>query len=397
MSEKEKSRLEVIQAIMDHRVTMSQASTYLKLSERQLFRILKRVREEGIQGIRHKNKGRASPRRTPQKLRDKILSLANGPLKDINDTHMRELLDTNYGISIGRETLRSLLRTNGIPPKRKHRSSRYRSRREPKPAFGAMLQIDASIHPWLQDRGPKLTLIGAIDDATNYVWARFDTAETTWAYLDLMQDIISSHGIPISLYSDRHTIFHSPREPTIEEQLNGSKPLTQFGRAMDELGISLIKAYSPQAKGKIERLWGTFQDRLTVQLRLANAKNIHQANQVLEQFLKDFNQRFTREPKSASKLFRKPPNQSTLKRILCIKNSRVVAKDHTISFESLILQIPPLKKFSSLPGKKVTVLQLKDASIEISHKSKIIARFPPDAVTNLIKKHSSNSNLRSVA
>jgi len=245
---KDKQRIDVITAVMDGRIEVGEAGKVLERSVRQIYRMMKRIRERGVHGVIHGNRGKESPRKTREKIRDRILSLAEGRYQDTNDTHFQELLFKREGIKIGRETLRGILRKAGIPPKRKRRKSKYRKRRERKEAFGMMLQIDASPHDWLEGRGPWLTLVGAVDDATGYAWGRFVTGETTWAYLNLMREIISSHGIPLSLYSDRHSIFHALREPTIIEQLKNIQPLTQFGRAMHELGISITKAWSPQAK-----------------------------------------------------------------------------------------------------------------------------------------------------
>lgn len=384
---KDKQRIEAIQAVMDERIKVKEAGRVLRRSERQIYRMLWRLRKEGLKGLIHKNRGRESPRKIRKRVRNKILTLVRGKYRDINDTHLKEILLREEEIQIGRETLRSLLRGAGSAPKLKRRRPQYRGRRERKETFGMMLQIDASPHDWLEGRGEWLTLVGAKDDATGYVWARFEEAETTWAYFHLMEEIFSSDGLPLSLYSDRHTIFFSPREPTIVEQLKNTGPLTQFGRAMEKLGITLIPAYSPQAKGRIENQWRTFQDRLVVEMRLAGVKTKDEANQVLGRILKDYNCRFTVPPRQKDPVFRKSPHLLKLNRILCLKETRTVAKDHTVSFEGLILQIPPSKKFRSIALRKVEVLQLKDGSIEIVYKQKTVARFGPEAVTRLVTQH----------
>ncbi len=381
---KDKQRANIISAVMDGKLDVKDAGRILGKSVRQIFRLLRRMREEGIEGLIHKNRGKASLFRLKDRVRDKVLMVAQGKYRDVNDTHMKELLLREEGIEIGRETLRKILRGAGILPKRSIRKPKYRRRRERKDAFGMMLQIDASPHDWLEGRGPWLTLVGAKDDATGYAWCKFVEAETTWSYLELMRDIFISHGLPLSLYSDRHSIFHTLREPTIVEQLNDSPPLTQFGRAMHELGIGLIKAWSPQAKGRIERLWGVLQDRLVVELRLKEVKNIKQANEVLEKFLKEYNRRFTFPSKKQESAFSKAPCINQLDRILCLKDTRVVSADHTISFEGLILQIPPSNKFRSIVKQQVEVLQIRDGSIEIVYKKQSVARFSPEAVTRLI-------------
>lgn len=382
---KDKKRANVISAIMDGKLKVEDAGRILGRSVRQVFRMLKRMREQGIEGLIHKNRGKQSPFRVKESIRGKVIMLAKGKYRDVNDTHMKELLFKGEGIKIGRETLRTTLRGAGILPKQVRRKPKYRRRRERKDTFGVMLQIDASPHDWLEGRGPWLTLVGAKDDATGYTWCRFVEAETTWSYLELMRAIFVSHGLPLSLYSDRHSIFHPLREQTIEEQLKDSPPLTQFGRAMDELGISLIKAWSPQAKGRIERLWGVLQDRLVVELRLKKAKDIQQANEVLKEFLPEYNRRFNFPSLQQGSAFRRAPGIDKLDRILCLKDTRIVNADHTISFEGLILQIPPSNKFRSIAKQRVDVLQIRDGSIEIIYKGHLVARFSPEAVSRLIK------------
>jgi len=199
-----------------------------------------------------------------------------------------------------------------------------------------------------------------------------------------MREIIFTQGIPFRLYSDRHSIFHALREPTIIEQLKNIQPLTQFGRAMEELGISITKAWSPQAKGRIERFFGILQDRLVVELRLAGAKSMEEANQVLDAFLPEYNRQFSYPPKTQGSVFRKAPPSHRLDRILCLKETRVVNKDHTISFEGLILQIPSSNKFHSIAKKHVDVLQLRDGSVEIMYKERTVAHFSPEAITRLV-------------
>jgi hypothetical protein len=298
---------------------------------------------------------------------------------------------------MGRETLRGLLRKEGLPSKRKVKRRKYRSRRERKEAFGMMLQLDASPHDWLQGRGPWLTLLGGKDDATGYVWAHFEEAETTWGYLDLMGEVISTHGVALSLYADRHSIFHTTREPTLIEQLKDVVPLTQFGRAMEELGISVMKAWTPQAKGRIERQWGVFQDRLVVELRLAGANTLEQAREVLKSFLKDYNERFCRLPKQSAAVFRKAPPKAVLHNILCLKETRRVKKDHTLSFDGLVLQIPFCRKYPCIADRQVDVRQYRDGHLEIGYRGSIVARFSSEAIRRLLNTRSVQSNMKMAA
>jgi len=394
---KEVNRLRVLQGYMDGKMFIEEAARILKRSLRSVYRMLAKVREKGPEGVLHGNRNKVSPRRVPEAIRKKVIELALGKYRDINDTHLCEILSEAEGIVMGRETLRGILRKEGIPSKRKVKRRKYRSRRERKEAFGMMLQIDASPHDWLQGRGPWLTLVGGKDDATGYVWAHFEEAETTWGYLDLLREVISTHGVPLSLYADRHSIFHTTREPTLIEQLKDVVPLTQFGRAMEELGISVMKAWTPQAKGRIERQWGIFQDRLVVELRLARANTLEQAREVLKSFLQDYNQRFCRLPKQAAAVFRKAPPKAVLHNTLCLKETRRVKKDHTVSFDGLVLQIPFCKKYPCIADRQVDVRQYRDGHLEIGYRGSIVARFSPEAIRRLLNTRSVQSNMKMAA
>jgi transposase len=394
---REINRLRVLQGYMDGKILLEEAARILKRSVRSVYRLLAKVREKGPEGVLHGNRNKVSPRRVPESVRKKVIELAMGKYRDINDTHLCEILRKAEGIGMGRETLRGILRKEGIPSKRKVNRRKYRSRRERKEAFGMMLQLDASPHDWLQGRGPWLTLVGAKDDATGYVWAYFEEAETTWGYLDLMREVISTHGVPLSLYADRHSIFHTTREPTIIEQLKDMVPLTQFGRAMEELGISVMKAWTPQAKGRIERQWGVFQDRLVGEVRLAGASTLQQAREVLKPFLKDYNQRFCCLPKQAAAVFRKAPPKALLHNILCLKETRMVKKDHTVSFDGFVLQIPFCRKYPCIADRQVDVRQYRDGHLEIGYRGSIVARFSSEAMRRLLNTRSVQSNMKMAA
>jgi transposase len=383
---KDQQRIEVVQALMDARLTTAQAAQVLGRSERQVWRLLARAREDGLAGLLHAGRGREPANKSDSRLWQRVLKLAGEKSGGVNDRHLQELLAREHSIGVGRESLRKRLRGAGLAPKRSRRQRKYRARRERRAAAGMLLQIDASPHDWLEGRGPYLTLVGVIDDATNRAWVRFSEAETTWAYLLLMREVALSAGLPLSLYSDRHDIFHTRREPTLAEQLSNARPLTQFGRAMEELGISISKAYSPQAKGRIERLWGVLQDRLVVELRLAGASTLEEANRLLDRYLPGHNRRFAVAPREQAGVWRRAPDARTLDRILCLKEQRVVGRDHVVSFEGLALQVPPSRKFFSLAGQRVDVLQLCDQSIEVHHSRQAVARFSREQLKALTKR-----------
>ncbi len=383
---REKTRIEAVQAVMDGRLTVDEAATALNLSERQLYRSLAAAREQGLAGLVHGNRGRTPWNKGDEALWKSVLRLVQKRYPDVNDRHLQELLERNHSIRVHPEALRRHLRAAGLAPKRSHRPRKFRQRRERRAAAGMLLQVDASRHDWLEGRGPHLTLVGAKDDATGEVWAQFGEAETCWAYLGLMRAIFLSAGVPLSLYSDRHTIFHSPREPTIVEQLANHRPLTQFGRAMEEAGVSIIKAYSPQAKGRIERQWGIFQDRLVVELRLAGVRTLAEANRLLDGFLPGYNRHFSVAPREQTAVWRKAPSARQLDRLLCLKEWRVVGRDHTVSFDGLVLQLTSERKYCSLARQRVEVLQLRDGSVEVHHERQMVTRFTAPAIARLIRK-----------
>jgi len=237
-----------------------------------------------------------------------------------------------------------------------------------------MLQVDGSPHDWLEGRGPRLCLIGAIDDATGKVsGAFFAQAESSWAYLRLFCEIFKRHGLPQSIYSDRHSVFWTDREPTLEEQLINKRPVTEVGRALEEVGVTLILAGSPQAKGRIERLWGTFQDRLVSELRLAKAKTLEQAQAVLDRYLPEHNRKFSR-PAQAKPAWRKASAQQ-IEQALCFKEQRTVANDNTVTFDGIIFQIPKKSPPRSYAHKRIDVHVGLDGSVEFFYKKEKIATF----------------------
>lgn len=237
-----------------------------------------------------------------------------------------------------------------------------------------MLQVDGSPHDWLQGRGPRLCLIGAIDDATSKVMgAFFAPAESSWGYFHLFCEIFKEHGVSQSIYTDCHSVFFTDREPTLEEQLINRKPTTEVGRGLEELGVTLILAHSPQAKGRIERLWNTFQDRLVSELRLAKAKTVEQATVVLNRYLPVHNRKFA-EPAKTAPAWRKL-SALKIERALCFKQQRTVAKDNTVSFEGTVLQIPKTSSYRSYANKRIDVHVLLDGAVEFFYKTEKIATF----------------------
>src|SRR5512143_893672 len=371
---KDEKRLDVIQRIYRSELTVGQAAVVLGLSERQCYRVKARVSKVGAKGVVHGNRGRPCKRKLKEKTVQRVLELARGKYQGFNDHHLTEKLKEQESIELSREQVRRILRAEGIASPKKRRGLKHRSRRERRAAEGMMLQVDGSPHDWLQGRGPRLCLMGAIDDATSKVMgAFFVAAESSWGYFKLFSEVFKAHGVSQSIYTDRHSVFWTDRQPTVEEQLLNKKPTTEVGRGLEELGVTLILANSPQAKGRIERLWNTFQDRLVSELRLAKAKTLEQAQAVLERYIPEHNRKFAK-PAKAEPAWR---NVSALQidRALCFKQPRTVAKDNTVTFEGTILQIPKTSPFRSYANRRVDVHVLLDGAVELFYKTERIATF----------------------
>ena len=372
---REEKRLEIIQRVFRGELTVVEGAMVLGVSERHCYRIKGRVTEQGAKGVVHGNRGRPCKRKIKEKTMRRVVELARGKYRGFNDHHFTEKLKEEEKIELCREKVRRILRFHGIASSRKRRANKHRSRRDRRAAEGMMLQVDGSPHDWLEGRGPALCLIGAIDDATSKVpGAFFEQAESSWAYFRLFSEIFKRQGVPQSVYSDRHSIFWTEREPTLEEQLVNKRPTTEVGRGLEELGVNLIFAGSPQAKGRIERLWGTFQDRLVSELRLAGASTKAQAQAVLERYLPQHNRKFSKPATNTVPAWRKV-SSDRIEKALCFKQQRTVAKDHTVTFEGAVFQIPKKSPYRSYANKRIDVHVLLDGAVECFYKNEKIARF----------------------
>ena len=365
-------RLRTIEAALAGRITNSEGAQQLSLSERQFIRLRGRVAEEGPSGVIHKGRGKRSNRRMCEKERERIKELLDGPLDGFNDTHAHELLVERYGVTCSRQSIRSLRIEAGHAAKRRRRAPKHRSRRERRGRGGAMLLLDGSTHAWFEDRGPRCTLLGSIDDATGEVVAlRFEPTEDLAGYLELFHSVFTTHGVPASTYTDRHGVFYVNRpEPSIEEQLEGVEPLSQLGRALDEVGIARIYSLSPQARGRVERLWGTLQDRLVSELRLEGISNIEDANLFIEAFRPRFNSRFAIE--ATEQLSDWLPAPKDLDWFLCAKYRRTVGNDNTVRFGDRIFNIAPATHRSTFAKARIEVHELRDGRIRLVHDGRIV-------------------------
>lgn len=370
---KEMRRLQTIEAALSGRITNYEGARRLGLSERQFKRLRKRVALEGPQGAIHKGRGARSNRRMCEQERERISDLLKSKYKGFNDTHAHEMLVERHGVTVCRQTVRTIRVEAGLPPVRQRRPPKHRSRRERRRREGAMLLMDGSKHDWFQGRGPECTLLGAIDDATGKVLAvRFEVSEDLAGYLRLFSDILQEYGVAASTYSDRGSVFfvNNP-ETTLEDQLEGVAPLTQFGRALDELGIEMIRSLSPQSRGRIERLWGTLQDRLVSELRLEDVCDLEAANAFLATFVPRFNTRFAR--KAADPETEWLPAPTDLDWHLCAKYRRTVGNDNTVRLGERTIDVPPGPRRMTYARAKVEVHELRDGRVRIIRDGQVIA------------------------
>lgn len=375
---RDQKRLFAISEVLGGRWTARQAAARLELSLRQLRRLLAAYRRDGPAGVVHGNRGRPSPRRMAPETREQVLSLARTTYSDYNDHHLTDVLAEEHAIHLSRSSVRRLRRAAGFASPRKKRPPRHRSWRERRPQPGMLLQVDGSEHDWLERRAPKLCLIAAIDDATGQIpWALFRPEEDAAGYFLLLQHLSRTHGLPLAVYADRHTIFQSPKKASISEQLAGQPPRSQFGRLLHDLSIDLIPAHSPQAKGRIERLFGTLQDRLVKALRQAGAASLEDADQVLQRFLPTYNARFAVPPAQTESAYRPWPAGLRHDSVFCFKHERVVAKDNTISFNGHRLPIAPGRSRSSYAHCRVEVRQQLNGQLLVSYQGRPLARFKP--------------------
>ena len=367
LSQKELQRVAVISSCIQGDLACARAAELLDLTPRHVKRLKARYRQGSAAALAHASRGRPSPRRLPEHTRVRILDLARTRYAGFNDHHLCEKLCEREGLSLGRETLRRLLRSAGIGSPRKRRAPTHRQRRLARAREGEMLLLDASLHRWLEDRGPELTLLGFLDDATRKVLvAEFFPTEDARGYFRLLRRLLGRCGVPLSFYGDRHGIFvRNDDHWSVEEQLAGKRQPTQFGRALAQLGVTYIAARSPQAKGRIERLWGTFQDRLTSELRLAGAADLDAANEVLRRFLPDYNRRFGRAPRETEKAWRPAPRD--LDRICCFRHERAVSNDNVVQWDGRRFQIPPQPKRFSFAGAKVQLYESLEGKVAIYH------------------------------
>jgi hypothetical protein len=376
MSQRELHTYHTLRLVLEGRTTGAQAAASLHLSERHVWWLLARLRQVGRRALVHGNRGRPSGRRLPVALQQQILTLARGRYAGLNTTHLTEKLQTEAGLPVSRPTVHRLLRAAGVARPRRRRPPRHRARRPRKAQAGLLVLWDGSPHAWLEARGPHCTLVAALDDATGALLpgATFVPEEDTVSYLRLLQTLVRRCGIPVALYMDCHSIFRRNDDAwTVAEELRGRQDPTQVGRALEALGIEVIYALSPQAKGRIERLWGTLQDRLVGELRLAGLRTLAAANAFLPSFTPPFNARFAQPAADTVPAWRPVPRGLDLERVCSLYTEATVLNDNTVRTQGCILQIPPGPGGRGYAKARVEVRQLLDGTWRIYYQDRLIA------------------------
>jgi len=362
MSDKERKRLVVMHQVRAGKLSVALAAPVLGLSYRQAKRVWKRFRQRGDRGLVHRGRGRPSGRSKGVGLRQRVLARYRERYADFGPTLAAEKLVAE-GLAVDHETLRRWLMSEGLWTVGRRRS-KHRQWRERKPALGQMVQLDGSHHDWFEGRRPPCVLMVMVDDASNQTGARFAEAETTQASYDVFEIWVQQRGVPWSLYVDKDSIYRCEAQPSVADQLAAQGPQTQFGRAMGQLGVKVIWAHSPQAKGRVERRHGLLQDRLVKELRLRQISDLEGANAFLEQeFLPALNGRFTVAPATGANLHRPAP--ANLEEILSWEETRLVQRDWTVSWQGRWLQIHRQEGPRALVGRRITVRRLRNGQLQL--------------------------------
>lgn len=370
LNEEELRRHEVLSRVERKELSLRAAAALLRVSYAQAKRLRQRYRQGGAAALRHGNAGKRSNRAKPEALREQVLELVRqeyggGEPDGFGPTLAAEHLESDHGIRVGVSALRQWMLEAGLWQRRRRRKPR-RQRRPRKDHFGELLQLDGSHHRWLEERGPKACLMNLVDDATGVAQCLFAEQETTWAAAELLERWVRFYGVPQALYTDWSTVYL--RKATQRERLAGAEPATHFGRMCDKLGIEVIGAGSPQAKGRVERANGTHQDRLIKKLRLRGIDDYGEANLYLaNEYLPGHNERFQREPASALDYHVRVRSGQQLRQVFCLEQERVVGADMVVRFENRFLQLQVKRNQPVWPGTRVTVRQWRDGSLEVHH------------------------------
>jgi transposase len=378
MSRKEARRPGPVQAAVAGKITTAEGAHTLDVSRRQFRRLKARYRAEGGRGLVHRRRGQPSPRRLDVEIRDRVAELVRTTYRDFNDCHCTETHREVEGLPVSRSTVRRLRRALGLPPKRRRRPPQHRARRPRRARVGALVLVDGSEFDWL-GTGTRVLLLGAIDDATSTVVAlHFRPAEDLHGYLTLLGRLAAQDGLPVTLYGDRLGVFvRNDDHWSLEEELQGAQHPTHFGQVLRDLGIGYIAAHSPQAKGRIERLWETLQDRLVAELRLRGIQTVDAAEAYLPTYLAAHNRRFAQPPAEAIPVWQRPP-RDLADRLSC-RYTRRVARDNTVRLGPRLVQIPRGPHGRSYAGCRVEVRECLDGRLLVDYHSTRLVDQPAPA------------------
>lgn len=363
MSKREVDRLKIMEKVLDRQLTQAKAGEVMGISERQVRRLVNRVREEGARGLVHRNRGKPPPNKMSEERKSQVGLILEEHYFDFGPTLASEKLWERHGIKIGREKLRQIMITKGLWKIRQRRDKDIHQWRERKLYYGEMIQMDGSHHEWLEERGPKLVFMGYIDDATNRVFGRFYDYEGIYPAMDSLECYIRRYGLPHSLYLDKDSTYKTTRQPEVDELLRGESAATQFERSCRELEIKIIHAHSPQAKGRIERTFGTLQDRLIKEMRLAGVSTKQEANRFLKKYLPIYNKRFSKVAREEGDLHRAFSEGVDLREIFCIKATRTINNGYIVKYRGRMFLID--NPSIAMRRRKVEVREHFDGEITI--------------------------------
>lgn len=375
MSQKEIQRVRVMEQVMNGSLTVVEGSKFMGLSYRQAKRIKACYKCKGPIGLIHGNCGKLPANTLNDSMRELIRNLSSGKYNDYNDSHFTEMLKEREGVTVSRETVRKIRRSDGQKPKRKRRPVKHRSRRPRKECRGMLVQWDGSPHRWFGDDQPPCCLLGAIDDADGKLLsALFIPQENSAGYLKLLEKLLIRYGAPVAIYHDRNRIFVRTDDYwSIEEQLQGYQYPTHVGRVLEELNINSVQAYSPQAKGRVERSFGTLQDRLIAEMSLEGITDMDNANQWLDTvFISRYNRRFAKTPQNATSVFKKLSKPEIYLKVAYAYEA-TVGNDNAVRLGGLIIDIPKSRRGFSYAKKRVLVRQHLDGKWSVWADSKKIA------------------------
>jgi len=388
MSQRERQRYHLLKMVVEGKTTLKHASNMMGVSYRHGKRLKRKLVTEGARGLVHGNRGRPSARAFRPELAKRIIELSQKTYTTFNDTHFTEKLNEVEGINVSRDTVRRLRRASGIKAKRKRRAKKHYQRRPRKEQEGMMVLWDGSPHRWFGKDKPSCCVMAAIDDATSELLdAFFIPSECSFGYLKLLEHMVTRYGVPCSIYQDRHGSLHRNDDNwTLEEQLNGEQDPTQVGGCLKSLGITPIFALTPQAKGRIERLFGVLQDRLIAELALRGITEMDMGNSFLaEQFIDDHNRRFAVKPQAAQRAWRKVPKGLDIKRAISFCYHAVVGNDNAVRLGGMVIDIPAGPGQRGYATAKVEVRQLLDGSWRVYHKDTLIAQTDPTPLQEPIR------------